>query len=213
MTHFALPGRRSGANERNTGRSSGRRRLSGNPGSSPPCDAGYPGCVGEECHCAGFFMGGFPRTVAIRGLSDPLLLEHAESLGLDPEGGVELAAEHARRKHPLILGRLACRWRQNDARFCLNLSPSCHQESADRDFTRGSPNDLSRPSIPVRPVWTRRALLSDRVVDAFFVWASDDPRTYHDRLHMMGRHEVKRGAADILVESLICLGRMPALQR
>src|SRR5439155_12228181 len=39
----------------------------------------------------------------------------------------------------------------------------------------------------------------DRVVDAFFVWASDDPRTYHDSLHVMGRHEVKRLAADILV--------------
>ena len=137
--------------------------------------------------------------MSIRGLSGALLLEHAEPLGLDPERRVELAAEHARRKHPFILGRLACRWRQNDALSSLNRSPSCHQKSADRDFTRGSPHDLSRPSIPVRPVRTRRALLSDRVVDAFFVWASDDPRTYHDSLHVMGRHEVKRLAADILV--------------
>jgi len=159
------------------------------------------------------FHGRLPRTVSIRGLSDALLLEHGESLGLDPEGGVELAAEHARRQGPLVLGRLACRWRQNDARSSLNLSPSCHQESADRDFTRGSPNDLSRPSIPVRPAWTRRAFLPDLVVDAFFVWASDDPRTHRDSLHVMGGHEVKRGAADIRVESHICLGRMPALQR
>src|SRR5439155_8057004 len=72
-------------------------------------------------------------------------------------------------------------------------------EIADCDFTRRSPNGLSRPSIPVRPVWTRRAFLPDRVVDAFFVWAPDDPRTYHDSLHVMGRHEVKRGAAGILV--------------
>ena len=45
------------------------------------------------------------------------------------------------------------------------------------------------------------------------MWASDDPRTYHDSLHVMGRHEVKRGAAGILVEPRICLGRIPALQR
>ena len=133
-------------------------------------------------------MDGFPRTVAIRGLSDPLLPEDAEPLRLDSEGDIELAAVHARRKHPFILGRLACRRRQNDARSSLNLSPSCHQDSADRDFTRGSPNDLSCPSIPVRP-------------------------SMHDSLHVMGRHEVKCGAADILVEPHICLGRMPALQR
>lgn len=78
---------------------------------------------------------------------------------------------------------------------------------------RGLLSDLSRPAIRVGPIWTRRALLPDRVVDAFFVWASDDPWTDHDGFHLMGCHKVKGGPADLLVKPSVGLRGMPALKR
>ena len=57
------------------------------------------------------------------------------------------------------------------------------------------------------------ALLPLRIVDAFLVGASDDPGAENNGLYVMGRHELKGGPADRLVEPDIGLGGVPALDR
>ncbi|MGH2360987.1 MAG: hypothetical protein ACRDGM_10685, partial [bacterium] len=78
--------------------------------------------------------------------------------------------------------------------------------------TSESANDLARPSIFVGPIWARWAPLAQRVVDALFVWASDDSRAHHDGLHVVGRDEFKSGPADLLVKPDIGVGGVPTLK-
>src|SRR5207244_778923 len=69
-----------------------------------------------------------------------------------------------------------------------------------------SANNLSGPTIAIRPVGARGALLSLRVVDAFCVGASNDSGTQHDSLDVVGGHELEGSAADLLIEPNIGLG-------